>query len=336
MTSMSAAQILEVAAVRWLSLSALAVLIGMLVLDVAILPPGAPELAGARRRLRRWIGAAVVVLAAASVGELILRARTMSGGGFALALSVVPLVLTRTHFGLIWMARLATLGVLLGLSPASGRALRLIALVLAFGVALSTSLTGHAADWGDVTVTAVVDWGHVLAASAWAGGLVGLTVLARAERNAWPPILFASVVRRFSTLAGLCLLVVVGSGLHNVWWQLSAPSQLWTTEYGRVLAIKLLVVLALIGLGAVNRYALIPRLDGARRPAGFLQSAFGRIAASGLDSASVSSRLTTNVAREALLALVVLACTALLGEFSPARQVHKPMHHMETGQADDR
>src|SRR2546422_9732542 len=100
MTSMGAVQLLQVAAVRWLSLSALAVLIGMLVLDVTVLPPGAPELAGARRRIRRWTGVSIVALVAATVGELVLRARTMSGGGGGLALSVVPLVLTRTHLGL--------------------------------------------------------------------------------------------------------------------------------------------------------------------------------------------------------------------------------------------
>lgn len=330
MPSTTPAQLLAAAAIRWLSLSALAALIGALALDVLILRAGAPELAAARRRVRKWTTLSAAVLLAATAGELIVRARTMSGGGLGVAVSAVPLVLARTHFGLVWTARLATLGVVLGLSFGSSRALRTMAFTLALGLALTTALTGHAADWGDLTPSAFVDWMHILAASAWTGGLIGLTLVVFIERPSWPAALLASVMRRFSTLAGLCLLAVAVSGTYNAWTQLGAPSELWTTTYGRVLAIKLLMVLALVGLGAVNRYAIIPRLDpGCPSPRrGLLRPRLERLAARGVCTATVSpSRLSANLAREALLAILVFACTAVLGEFMPARQERAPTHH---------
>ncbi len=334
MASMMPAPLAAAAAIRWISLAALALVIGGLVLDVVILPATAPALVPARRRLRAWTGGAVVVLLAASAGELVVRARTMSGGSLGVAIAAVPLVLGRTHFGLVWTARLAALVGLLILS--FGR-LRTLRLALACGIALTTTLTGHAADRGDFTLSALVDWGHVLAASAWVGGLLGLALVALVERPDWPAAPFAAVVRRFSTLAGLCLAVVVASGVYNAWWQLGAPSQLWTTFYGRVLAVKLLAVLALVGLGAANRYALLPRLDrdGRLRP-GVLRSAVARFPGPDVDPASVAPRLTTNVAREAALAIVVLACTAVLGESMPARQSQAPAHHVEGDRADSR
>ncbi|TMJ08356.1 MAG: hypothetical protein E6H02_10090 [Bacillati bacterium ANGP1] len=65
--------------VRWLALWATAVLIGGFVLDLLVLPRDAGELAGAHRRLRRWISIAVVLLMIAWAGELMIRATVMSG-----------------------------------------------------------------------------------------------------------------------------------------------------------------------------------------------------------------------------------------------------------------
>jgi putative copper export protein len=55
------------------------------------------------------------------------------------------------------------------------------------GFAVTVTLTGHAGDWGDVSVTAALDWAHVVAASAWAGGLCVLAILARRAAPAGLP-----------------------------------------------------------------------------------------------------------------------------------------------------
>ena len=136
-----------------------------------------------RGRLRALRLVSALLLLVASGGELLLRAATMSGAGPGAAVAAVPAVLARTHFGAIWSARAVMLLALLALAGARSRAWRLLGALLALGVAATVTLTGHAADWGDVSITATLDWAHVVAATTWAGGLF-VARDARAARRA--------------------------------------------------------------------------------------------------------------------------------------------------------
>src|SRR5438445_1365168 len=90
---------------RWLGLLALAILVGNLVLELVVLPRDLAQLESARRRLRHWITAVVALLIVTSAGDLIARAGVMTGGDLSQAMAALPLVLTRTHFGAIWISR---------------------------------------------------------------------------------------------------------------------------------------------------------------------------------------------------------------------------------------
>ena len=92
--------------VQWWSLTSVAALLGAIVLDLVVLPQTAPEATAARARLARWITLCAVMALLASGASLMVRATTMAGGRLDLAISVLPRVLTRTHFGTIWLARL--------------------------------------------------------------------------------------------------------------------------------------------------------------------------------------------------------------------------------------
>ena len=310
--------------VRWLGLLALATLVGSGTLDAVVFPRERSELAAARRRLRRAEAIAVLVLLVATAGELLLRSRAMSGGDFARTLAAVPLVLERTHFGTIWVVRSAALLLLLALAPVRVWAGRLLALLLAVGVALTTSLTGHAGDWGDLSATVFVDASHVVAAAAWTGGLLVLALGVLGERHAWPPLLLGEITRRFSTLAGWCLLVVVVSGLYNSWVQVPTLSALWTTTYGRTLALKVVLVGVVAWLGAACRYGALPHLVPGRRRPGLAERLFRlvRLALRGAPRAprpAAAARLVALVGREAVLVTVIFGLTAVLGESTPKR-----------------
>jgi putative copper export protein len=316
--------------VRWIGFVALAGLVGGFVVDLFVLPPGAPEAAIVRRRLRMLrLGCATLLLLSAG-GELWQRASTMSGGGPGPALQAVPAVLTRTHFGSVWIARAAGLLALLPLSSASSWRLQGLGALGAFGIALTVSLTGHAGDWGDVSLTAGIDWVHVVAGTTWTGGLFVLAGIVLRAGARWPAALLADVMRRFSALAAWCLLAVVLSGAYSTWVQLPTVAALWQTVYGRVLAAKLLLVLSLVCWGAVNRYTVLPRL-GAGRASGVLERVFrvGRLALIGSSRTPrlvLPSRLAVYVAREAALAILVFACTAVLVESTPARHARHLEH----------
>ena len=55
---------------------------------------------------------------------------------------------------------------------------------------------------------------------------------------------------------------VLLAGVFNAWRELDGSfSALWDTAYGQLLSIKLLLVLAMIGLGAINRYRFLSLLQ---------------------------------------------------------------------------
>ena len=319
---------------RWAAFAAMATVVGGLALDLLILPRDARTVDAARRALKRLLLVSVIVLALTSAVELVARAQTMAGGGLASAIQAVPSVLSHTHFGGIWIARFVALALALLIALVPLHLPRMVPLIPVLVVTATTSLTSHAADWGDITMSAAVDWLHVLSVSVWTGGLLCLTRCLLGAARDWPPSIFTLVARRFSRLAGICLLVVVLTGSGNAWSQLGSVSALWTTFYGRVLAAKLLVFLALACLGAVSRYTIVARL-GAPHRAGLGERLFrrGRLAFNGRSrdpQESLPSRLRALVAREAVLVLLILGCTAVLVDTTPARHAGHARHQAMT------
>ncbi len=318
----------------WLGFLGLAVLVGGLVVDLLVLPADGVDLHPVRTRLQFWRMRSIVVLILATVTALVLRALTMTGGDLASATAALPAVLTRTHFGAIWTARLFALGLVLVISlTSSSRLVRQLTLLLAVGIAITTSLSGHAADWGDLTLSAGIDWVHVLAASVWTGGLFSLALVVLVDARHRPPGLLSVLVRRFSRLAACALAVVVLSGSYSAWVQVTALSALWMTPYGRVLGLKVLVVLGLVWWGAVNRYTVLPRLHRGRATGiGARLFRLGRLVLRGPSRPARSilpARLLTYVRREAVLAVVIFGCTAVLIDLTPGRHAIHLRHRLE-------
>jgi putative copper export protein len=323
--------------IRWVGFVALAMLVGGLVVELVVLPPATSVVDGARQRLRHLGMLCLVVLVGTTAADLVTRAQTMAGGRLPAAIAAVPAVLTHTHFGAIWIARFALLALALVLAAGSARALRTASFGLALAIALTTTLTGHAADWGDLTLSAGADWVHVVATTVWTGGLMALALAVLREARRWPPGVLGGCMRRFSRLAGCCVGAVLVTGVYSAWVQLQGLSALVTTMYGRVLAAKLLLVLGLLWWGALNRYTVVPALGGDCPAAAdergvrlarwvFRDSSRGRRAA--------PSRLSTFVAREAILAAVVFACTAVLVDSTPPRHVHHGEHRADSPGSD--
>jgi len=99
-----------------------------------------------------------------------------------------------------------------------------------------------------------------VAAGLWVGGLGLLCLLLRETRRADPPLREAS---RFSNVALGAVAVVVVTGTARSIEELGgfgALGDLLGSTYGRALAAKVTLALALIALGAVNRRRSIPRL----------------------------------------------------------------------------
>src|SRR5262252_773531 len=317
---------------RGLGSLALAALIGSLAVDRFVLPGG--QLHDERRRLQRLRVACLLALVFTSLAEVVLRGRTMTGAAMPAVLRAVPAILAHTHFGQVWLVRFTLLAGMLCLAGSLTRTARTAMLALALSVAFTTTVTGHAGDWGDVSVSAAIDYAHVVTSSLWVGGLLSLTILGCRNVVGWAPEQFGAITRHFSRLAGWSLLAVVLSGSYNAWVQVATPSGMWTTAYGRVLCVKLVIVVVLIWLGAISRYTIVARVTEHGRGAGARLFSVGRLALLGtrrVARALLPSRFVRYVSREALLGVGVLACTAVLADSTPARHATHLRHQAASG-----
>ena len=153
---------------------------------------------------------------------------------------------------------------------------------------------GHTVVKGNRYVTGLADVIHVLAGAVWVGGVVMLAaVLWRRHRQSRPPQAL-KLALRLSVVASVALVAVAIAGLALTVIVLDSPSGLWSTEWGRILAIKTgLVAVAATG-GAYNHRVLIPALaDAPGHPA-------------------LVARLRVVVTAEAVTLLAVLTATAFL------------------------
>lgn len=115
----------------------------------------------------------------------------------------------------------------------------------------SLSISSHAAGSDLWSLTSIgVDWLHVIATSAWIGGLVTLVVVMPAgvrplsgdERRS----ALIAVIRRFSAVGVVALAVLTASGIYNSAIQLRQPSDIWSTGYGVTWVAKLILVVPLL------------------------------------------------------------------------------------------
>jgi putative copper export protein len=328
-------------------LLALVTCLGTLSCRLWVLPSSATGEATAvltslRAALWRLLGGCLIALTVSSAGELLGRTLTMSGLPLAMLGHTLPIVLLRTHYGRIWFVRLGALAMLWigwGMGRRRLQAQTLSASLLLAGglIALTRSLSGHAADWGDVTPAVMMDWLHLLAAGLWGGGLLALacTVLPAVSRYADARrLLLADLARRFATLASLALAVVLLTGCANAWVQVGSMRALWTTPYGRTLLAKLLLVGLVILLGAVNHYLYVPLLQrqaGRAVAGGWLWHALGLwhvlpINEKTPTGSQVAQHWRRTVMVESLLLIGVFLCTVFLLHNSPARSASHATH----------
>jgi len=146
-------------------------------------------------------------------------------------------------------ALVAGIVALVATSPPIGCAVSLLGLL---GVGLALSLSGHAGTVEPRLLTRSAVFLHGVSVAFWIGALLPLIgAVAGSDRGS---------LARFSRLIPLALALLIVTGTVLAMVQLDRVDALWTTRYGIVLAFKLGAVAVLLGLAAVNRYVLTPRL----------------------------------------------------------------------------
>ena len=183
----------------------------------------------------------------------------------ALSQSNVWVTGTQSAFGVTILLALAAVALSLGslcLSASWGRSFSLLALICA-GLALAAS--GHASTARPRLLTAPTVFLHAIGVAFWIGALIPLMATLHGSATA-----VTATLLRFSRAIPFVLVPLILAGVTLAIIQLDMRiDALWTTAYGQVLSLKLLLLVPLFGLAALNRYKLTPSIvqgdAGARR-----------------------------------------------------------------------
>jgi copper transport protein len=138
------------------------------------------------------------------------------------------------------------------------------ALAAAAATLVIPGLSGHAGQTSPRGATLAFDWLHLAAGSLWVGGLVGLLVLWRSLPVAQRVAGLVVCVPRFSNVAFLSVLTLIGSGIGASLIHFPTLASLWETSYGQTLIVKIGVLGAAMLLAAVNLLRTRPRLAAYR------------------------------------------------------------------------
>src|SRR5690606_29435656 len=130
------------------------------------------------------------------------------------------------------------------------RAGRWLALAAFAGIGAALALSAHASQAPQRLVWLAVAL-HGLAVAFWTGALLPLAAVLRR-----PGPQAGATLRRFSAAIPLPIAVLLVAGVVLALVQVTAPADLVTTAYGRLLAAKLLLVAALLAVAFYNRRRL--------------------------------------------------------------------------------
>ncbi len=142
------------------------------------------------------------------------------------------------------------------------------AVVLALG---AVAASGHAGSADPRVPSILNDWLHLVSGALWLGGIALLVALW------WPVVRFTrpgsrvaiarEVLAPFGRVAIGAFLVAVSTGLVSLVTQLGSVAALWDMAYGRLLAVKMLVVGLIAAASFVHARRLRPRLLDGEAPA---------------------------------------------------------------------
>jgi len=234
---------------------------------------------------------------------------TMAGSASAVFdWTTILAVLLQTSFGRVWRWHLlaaSLLVVICAVRPVRpGYRVALAAFLLA-----SLGWVGHAMIGEDrIGIAYAVNQSvHLLASGLWLGGLVLLAALVfQAMRSASGPefAVMRAALQQFSRMGYVAVALVALTGIVNTAMLVGSVHGLIGTPYGRLLLMKISLFLLLVGLAAINRFVLVPRIARERKPM------------------TGTTALIWTIGIEQILGLAIIAVVSILGTWPPAMHIH--------------
>jgi copper transport protein len=232
------------------------------------------DTAPVRSRARRVVVDLGWVAVAAAVGATLAEAGDAAGG---LSPAGVRDFLLSGSAG---AARVGVVVALVAAAAASPRRPRSAAAAVAlalFGIAAS----GHASSATPRAPSILNDWLHLLSGAAWLGGIALIVIIwtpaLRTESALVRQAVARHVLPAFGRVALPAFLVAAATGVISLVTQLGHLDALWTTGYGRVLLVKIVLVGLVALASAIHAWRLRPRLLRERAPEAVVEQRHWRL-----------------------------------------------------------
>ena len=250
------------------------------------------------------ISAALTLVSALAIVPFV-AARMAGSASAAFDPPIIATVLSATEFGHVWCWH-ALFTVLLIVSAVFAPPRPALALIWAALGLASLGWVGHAAGgngwpgFGREVNQSV----HLLAAGLWLGGLLPLSCLLRQASDGQDDegMVTRQVLSAFSHMGYVAVAAIAITGVVNTLILAGSLDALSGSDYGRLLSLKILLYLVMVGIALRNRFRLMPRLAAGH--------------------ASAGRRLYRSVLIEQALGLSILAAVSFLGTWPPPM-----MHH---------
>ncbi len=241
------------AAARGLHMAGSFSLFGTCGVAAFLLPAGTPLL----RPLKVLAWGSLLLLLLAGAVWFVLETADMAGAqDITDVWTALPVVASSTRFGELLIGR--------------GLALALAVLLLQCGftkpAAMLAGCAVAAEAWldhggamtgpvGDVLLISAIC--HLACGGAWLGALPGLRLLLKRL----PLAEAARAARRFSPVGMVCVAGLIGSAVVQFIFLIGSPRALFNNAYGLTALLKIVLLVALVGLAAANRYRLTPAIS---------------------------------------------------------------------------
>ncbi len=209
-----------------------------------------------------------------------------------------------------------------------------LAAAVSAGLMVTWAMAGHAATGTVAPLAVAANVVHLVAMSTWLGGLALVAIALRPAARVGD---LAAVLPRFSRLAFTCVLVIVATGTFLAWREVRSLDALRSTEYGRLLLVKLAGVVALVALGNLARTWVQRHLVTTTRRPPLVPPLAGVVPVREMTFRPLEAgpgqlrRLHAGLVAEIGIAVAVLGLTSALVVIVPAQQEYvAPFHKTVT------
>jgi putative copper resistance protein D len=162
-----------------------------------------------------------------------------------------------------------------------------ISIISSLLIAVTFTFIGHSTELGLVAQGLILI--HVLIIGSWIGAFYPLWKLCNIDDN----IVIQNVMDTFGRLGIVIVILVLLSGMGMVWMLFDSPTELLSSDYGIAVTIKLSLVAIILLIAAWHKFILVPNLTIFTAPL-------------------AKRKLQKSIGLEALVALIILATTAVL------------------------